>query len=74
MEQKAIESKTAAIMALYCSRPNHASVPEVLNLTQLILWRRGITRSMPMYATARLLVLRDVLNELEGTYTNPAEL
>jgi hypothetical protein len=66
MEQYEITDKMSAIIALYCSRPGHASVPEVLNYMSVILWRRGITTTMPMYATARLLVLRDLLRVWEG--------
>lgn len=66
MMQDAINSKVSAIIALYCSRPGNASVPEVLNYMSVILWRRGITPTMPMYATARLMVLRDLLQVWEA--------
>jgi len=73
MTQDEIFNQTTAIILQYtkCHGVGYFTVAApVLN----ILAKRGIHRGKPMYATARLLVLRDVLNELEGNYTNPAQL
>ena len=73
MEQKEINKETTYIIWDYCLK--NGMTPRVINgPIDFILEARGITSAMPMYATAFALALRDVLNELEGTYTNPAEL
>jgi len=74
MEQKAMFKEALSIMFKYCSVTGRLLPKEIRNLVSVILWRRGINIDKPMFATAFALALRDVLNELEGTYTNPAEL
>ena len=73
MEQKEISIQWSELIWRYCNR-EYRSPWELRSRVDVILFARGVTPDLPMYATARLLVLRDVLNELEGTYTNPAGL
>ena len=73
MEQREIQIRTSDIIAQYAKR-NGRSFGSVNIVVMRALLARGITPYLPMYHAAKLLVLRDVFNELEGTYTNPAEL
>jgi len=65
MNQGEITTKLTFIIWRYCLE--NSIISHKLNepITR-ILERRGITPDVPMYATARLMVARDVLRVWEG--------
>jgi len=79
MEQREIYDLTTEIVYNYAARKNNTNIYfEIMKIARRIMSNRGIyenAKSCPMYATARLIVTRDVINQLEGNaYNTPAEL
>jgi len=72
MEQREIYDTINGILHKYVSV--HGNANELAKAIYRLMEHRGITTDKPMMATGFALIARDVLNELEGTYTNPAEL
>ena len=74
MTQQEISIQWSELVWRYCNR-EYRSPWELQSKVDVILFARGIMPNLPMYATARLIVTRDVINQLEGNaYNTPAEL
>ena len=65
MEQHEIFYRTTAIIHSYTKRAGISYFNATCPIRR-ILQTRGITPDLPMYATARLLVTRDILRVWEG--------